>query len=41
MRRVHGERLFYNLSDPAMEDARYEVESMRRFANLAHGPYSR
>lgn len=27
-------QLFYNLSDPAMEDALYEVESMRRFAGL-------
>lgn len=25
---------FYNLSDPAMEDALYEIESMRRFAGL-------
>jgi IS5 family transposase len=27
-------QLFYNLSDPAMEDALYEIESMRRFAGL-------
>ena len=27
-------QLFYNLSDPAMEDALYEMESMRRFAGL-------
>ncbi|MGO2381628.1 transposase [Halomonas sp. AOP7-C1-21] len=26
--------LFYNLSDPAMEDALYEIESMRQFAGL-------
>ena len=26
--------LFSNLSDPAMEDALYELESMRRFAGL-------
>jgi IS5 family transposase len=25
-------QLFYNLSDPAMEDALYEIESMRNFA---------
>lgn len=28
-------QLFYNLSDPAMEDALYEIESMRRFAGLS------
>jgi IS5 family transposase len=27
-------QLFYNLSDPAMEDALYEIESMWRFAGL-------
>ena len=27
-------RHWYALSDPAMEDALYEVESMRRFAGL-------
>lgn len=27
-------QLFYNLSDPAKEDALYEIESMRRFAGL-------
>ncbi len=27
-------QLFYNLSDPGMEDALYEIESMRRFARL-------
>jgi IS5 family transposase len=27
-------QLFYNLSDPAMEDALYEIESMCRFAWL-------
>ena len=32
--RVHCLQLFYNLSDPAMEDALYEIESMRRFARL-------
>ena len=35
MLRVHGMQLFYNLSDPAMEDALYEIESMRRFAGLS------
>lgn len=28
-------QLFYNLSDPAMEDSLYEIESMRRFAGLS------
>lgn len=32
--RVHAMQLFYNLSDPAMEDALYEIDSMRRFAGL-------
>ena len=27
-------RLFYNVSDPGMEDLLYEVESVRRFAGL-------
>lgn len=35
MLRVHCLQLFYNLSDPAMEDALYEIESMRRFAGLS------
>lgn len=34
MLRVYCLQLFYNLSDPAMEDALYEIESMRRFARL-------
>jgi IS5 family transposase len=34
MFRVHCLQLFYNRSDPAMEDALYEIESMRRFAGL-------
>ena len=34
MLRIHCMQLFYNLSDPAMEDALYEIESMRRFAGL-------
>jgi len=34
MLRIHCLQLFYNLSDPAMEDALYEIESMRRFAGL-------
>jgi IS5 family transposase len=28
-------QLFYNLSDPAIEDAMYEIKSMRRFAGLS------
>lgn len=34
MLRIHCMQLFYNLSDPAMEDALYEIDSMRRFAGL-------
>lgn len=34
MLRIHCMQLFYNLSDPAMEDILYEVESMRRFAGI-------
>lgn len=34
MLRVHCMHLFYSLSDPAMEDALYEIESMRHFAGL-------
>lgn len=34
MLRVHIMQLVYNLSDPAMEDALYEIESMRRFAGI-------
>jgi len=34
MLRVHCIQLFYNLSDPAMEDLLYEVESVRAFAGL-------
>lgn len=35
MLRIHCLQLFYNLSDPAMEDSLYEIESMRRFAGLS------
>ena len=34
MLRVHIMQLVYDLSDPAMEDALYEIESMRRFAGI-------
>lgn len=34
MLRIHCLQLFYNLSDPAMEDSLYEIESMRRFAGI-------
>lgn len=34
MLRIHCVQLFYNLSDPAMEDMLYEIESVRRFAGL-------
>ncbi len=35
MLRIHCLQLFYNLSDPLMEDSLYEMESMRRFAGLS------
>jgi len=35
MLRIHCMQLFYNLSDPAMEDSLYEMESMRRFAGIS------
>ena len=34
MLRIHCVQLFYNLSDPGMEDLLYESESVRRFAGL-------
>ncbi len=34
MLRVHCVQLFYNLSDPGMEDLLYEAESARRFVGL-------
>jgi len=34
MLRIHCLQLFYNMSDPQMEDSLYEIESMRRFAGL-------
>ncbi len=34
MLRVHIMQVVYNLSDPVMEDALYEIESMRRFAGI-------
>ena len=34
MLRVHCMQLFYNASDPGMEDMLYEVEPARRFAGL-------
>ena len=34
MLRVHCVQLFYNLSDPGMEDLLYESEPVRRFAGL-------
>lgn len=34
MLRVHFIQLFYNLYNPAMENALYEIESMHRLANL-------
>ncbi len=35
MLRIHCMQLFYNLSDPAMEDILYEVASMRIFAGIS------
>jgi len=34
MLRVHIVQLIYNLSDPAMEDSLYVIESIRRFSGL-------
>ncbi len=34
MLRIHCVHLFYNLSDPGMEDLLYEAESVRRFVGL-------
>ena len=34
MLRIHCVQLFYNLSDPAMEDMLYEIESVRRFVGV-------
>ena len=34
MLRTHWVQLFYNLSDPGMEDLLYEAESVRRFVGL-------
>ena len=34
MLRIHCVQLFYDLSDPAMEDMLYEIESVRRFTRL-------
>lgn len=34
MLRVYCMQLFYNLSDPAMEDALHEIEPIRQFAGL-------
>lgn len=33
--RIYFLQQWFNLSDPAMEDALYDVESMRRFAGLS------
>ena len=35
--RIHCVQLFYNLSDPGMEDLLYEAESVRRFVGLKKG----
>lgn len=35
MLRVHCMQNWYNMSDPAMEDALYEINSMRLFAGLS------
>ena len=37
MLRVHCLQLFYNRSDPGLEDDLYEIESLRRFAGLRLG----
>ncbi len=39
MLRIHCVQLFYNLSDPAMEDALYEIASIQRFVGVSvRGP---
>ncbi|MBT4605384.1 MAG: transposase [Thiotrichales bacterium] len=35
MLRIHCMQHWYNMSDPAMEDALYEIHSMRKFADLS------
>jgi len=35
MLRIHVMQHWYNMGDPAMEDALYEIQSMRRFAGLS------
>lgn len=35
MLRIHCAQLFYDLSDPAMEDLLYEVESVHRFTGVS------
>ncbi|AWF80550.1 hypothetical protein BTJ40_06855 [Microbulbifer sp. A4B17] len=41
MLHIHCIQLFYKLSDHAMEDALYKIESMRNFARLTlRGPIS-
>ena len=35
MLRIHCVQLFYNLSDPAMEDALYDSVAVQRFVGLA------
>ena len=37
MLRMHCVQLFYNASDPGMEDMLYEVEPVRWFAGLGWG----
>src|SRR5690606_24064515 len=37
MLRIHFMQLWYSMSDPAMEDGLYEIESMRAFAGLELG----
>ena len=39
MLRVHCMQLFYNLSDPAMEDALHEIESLARLCRPSPLPY--
>ena len=35
MLRVHCVQVFYNLSDPAIEDMLYEIERVRRFTGIS------
>jgi len=39
--RIHLMQQWHSLADEAMEDALYEIESMRRFAGIKLNPFNR